>query len=409
MSIGAAESLSLVILPIMGMTVSWTSIKKLYESTKYSVFPALGNHDYMNNVDDTFENRCATRMVEYLIDMVGGMVVKITAESLIRMSQNMTSKVLGINFDKNEDKSPVKKTITGSLSYSWDIGNIHYVNLNNYPGYQKSWSNFRSDRAKRVTVNIQPSWEWLEKDLHFARKQGKSIILAIHDMMEYWTNPDADKFWEICKRFSVSGIFCGHDHVHGDRTGPYISPNPRLSCPGIPIFNCGSSDFNKYLYAWVTLCDSNSPFGDPLDTLNIKAVDSTPKKIQNPLEIIQVLKGTWKILPETWLVPLRRPSEVSILNLSCYMTRYALSYSYSSGGHISDFKSGEQHPTNSYVFDRIPHDATNLHLRIEYLDLKDKIWKDIMSQDINHPQGRTCYYNMVGLLPICPPVWSLEQ
>ncbi|VVB72873.1 3',5'-cyclic adenosine monophosphate phosphodiesterase CpdA [uncultured archaeon] len=343
--------------------------KELYESQSFLVFPGLGNHDYQLNVNDTFENRGATRMVEYLISSV----------------HNVAAKV-GVNFDVNEDSSPTKKTITGSLDYSWDIGNIHYVNANNYPAYQNSWSNFRSDRGKSIAVNIHPCWEWLEKDLRFARKQGKSIILNIHDMMNNWTDSDAKKFWELCQKFSVSAVFCGHDHAHGDKTGFYTSPNPCMNGHGIPKFNCGSADWNKYLYAWVEQGGSISPDGYPLDTMNVKIIDSS--------------NGTCNILPDVWFVRLLRPSEVFIENSGDFVAKYIISFYW--GGN-KKLESEEQARGSTCGF-AIPDDATNLHLRM--MCKGSDTWKDIMSQDIKNPNGRMYYYHVTGTFSA--PYWNLE-
>jgi cytolysin (calcineurin-like family phosphatase) len=156
--------------------------QQLYESSNATVFPALGNHDYGNNVDDSAENRAPTGMVEYLINSV----------------QNLKAQhpELEISFDMSREDGyefpTAYETIKGSLAYSWNIGNIHYVHLNNYPMYQRSWSNYRSDRLARINVDILPSWEWLDNDLSLARKQGKSIIINFHDPGEHWGDGYSD-------------------------------------------------------------------------------------------------------------------------------------------------------------------------------------------------------------------------
>jgi cytolysin (calcineurin-like family phosphatase) len=100
-----------------------------------NVDAGLGNHDYANNVDDCFTNFCASAMVTYFADQVSSLNV--------------------IDFDYSVQQTPlvgipsVRYDYVGSLAYSFEIGDIHFVQLNNCPTYTR-WATEGPDRRGRV-------------------------------------------------------------------------------------------------------------------------------------------------------------------------------------------------------------------------------------------------------------------
>lgn len=328
--------------------------KTLYESST-TIFPGLGNHDYGN--DDTWENRCPTNMVEYMINSVQNLNAK---HPDFQVSFDM-ERVKGYTFPVYTD------TIIGSLDYSWNIGNIHYVHLNNYPEYKRSWSNYRSDRAEVITVIILPGKEWLERDLSTARKQGKSIILNIHDVSVPYNDED---FRKLLDKFRVSAIFAGHFHdIIGTDPLLYTFNTENNS---VPTFFCGSAEANKYLYA------SFEP-----DNMTVKIMDSS----RGACEVVKIFDPVPLKHPAT-----NTPGEVSVKNSGNYVARYNLSYSL--GGKTMSIESGDMYQGDIVVYG-IPAEATNLHLRMAGLFVT---WNEFMSQDIERPDGWTDYYRSTGTL-----------
>ncbi len=63
----------------------------------------------------------------------------------------------------------------GSLSYSWDYGDIHYVQLHNYPSYTVHL------KRPSMEVQINKSLDWLKKDLKAADTKGKVTVINFHD------------------------------------------------------------------------------------------------------------------------------------------------------------------------------------------------------------------------------------
>lgn len=134
----------------------------------------------------------------------------------------------------------------GSLAYSWNEENIHFVQLKNYPLFKKSWNNYVLIKGRRIEYNIKDSLEWLEHDLFDARKLGKVIILNFNNAGQNWeegyTKLEEEKlrkkFIDIINKYEVSAIFVGNDHKKIVKSG---------NIGGIPTFYSGSIPQKKYL------------------------------------------------------------------------------------------------------------------------------------------------------------------
>ena len=253
-----------------------TVFKQIFSGLKAPIHVSLGNHDYSNNVDDTYENAAANNMVEYMVEQLKA-----------KNYPNTDYKV------ENGYDGAIVTTISGSLAYSWDEGNVHFVQLQHHPLYEREWSNYVSiGAAKRKTVKITNSLQWLKQDLAVARNAGKAIILMYHDGNEDWSrlhvkgvrNEDqkifvphpfylqrSQEFANLLSTYQVSAVFVGHLHEkHGqvkDAYKPIREPLPQTYNKGtkdeftqtifnttkmygsVPVFFSGSADYNHYLLA----------------------------------------------------------------------------------------------------------------------------------------------------------------
>ncbi|PQQ26418.1 metallophosphoesterase [Photorhabdus hindustanensis] len=182
------------------------SLDKIYTSKiKFPLFMGLGNHDYANNVDDCTSpenldfsrNACARSAV---FDM---------SERISDYSKELN------NFSYDYDNEAWK----GSLSYSWDFGDIHYVQLQNYPTYSVNLNHYISP-----TVYITKSLDWLESDLKSAQTRGKAVVLNFHDGYDHFiTNSsyvEKEKFKSLIKKYNVMAVFVGHSHVLKEYNAP---------------------------------------------------------------------------------------------------------------------------------------------------------------------------------------------
>ncbi|WP_257463557.1 pre-peptidase C-terminal domain-containing protein [Archangium lipolyticum] len=181
---------------------------------KANVYLGLGNHDYANNVDDCSFNHCANSMVSYHKAQVGTLNP--------------------VSFDYGENGGDH----AGSLGYSWEIGDVHFVQLNNYPTYTRSWSGFNFSEWRTDYFYITSAIAWLRTDLQNAAARGKKIILNWHDWAQVQDNAEV---LAILRDFPVIAVFAGHRHELFGLTG--------FSGDGtnVPIFHSGSAHYGTFL------------------------------------------------------------------------------------------------------------------------------------------------------------------
>ena len=239
-----------------------------FEASKINIFPGLGNHDYQNRVNDCggamspiihsnlSRNHCAHRMITFLRDRVRNL--------------NLRYPEINFHYDDSDNfgDSSSYKNISGSLAYSWDIGdNFHFVQLNNFPAYHfKTTFGFRVG-VHSFDLDIHPSLDWLEADL--ARNRHKEVIINQHVMSSDClavdkfnkSTPGWIKFMGILDKYhsTVKAIFAGHIHQlvgHSIYSSTQnIRRNRIESCKyvttpsghKIPVFYSGSAEYNKYL------------------------------------------------------------------------------------------------------------------------------------------------------------------
>jgi len=181
--------------------------------TNQITFPlllGLGNHDYANNVNDcsipsdlNFSmNACARSAVFDLVDRIG------TYRPYFK----------NISFDYDVTKR------SGSLGYSWDKGNIHFVQLNNYPTYSVLLDHFDSK-----AIVVKKALDWLEEDLKKAYKMNKLTVLNFHDSDQHFktTAEELKRLNQMIKDYNVMAVFSGHSHFAGTPAAGGVLKNVR--------------------------------------------------------------------------------------------------------------------------------------------------------------------------------------
>ncbi|WP_428666194.1 metallophosphoesterase [Runella sp.] len=337
--------------------------KEIYSGLKAPMHVSLGNHDYANNVDDTYENAAANTMVEYM-----------TEQLKAKNYPNSDYKV------RDFFEGTLVTEISGSLSYSWDEGNVHFVQLQYYPLYEREWSNYVTiGAAKRKTVKITNSFQWLAADLAKARNAGKAIIVLFHDPYEHWSDlyikgsktegatlkkrDDADakstELTNLLKTYQVSAVFGGHVHEnHGLATRDYRNS-------GVPLFYSGSADYNHYL---LTKFDKNK-----MTVEKVTSADGVVKR-----ENI----GEYPLFTPKPSTPVAVPKEdgyVTFFNEGGYVARYFLHYfQVVNGVKLPFVKATDNLSLGNKVTFPIPSDATDIMVTGQ-CDTVVK-WADIFSQ-----------------------------
>lgn len=203
------------------------AFRELYHKRlRMTVYPGLGNHDIANNVDDCFENGCATGMMQYLKSQVDALNVR--------------------NFDYADSGTyyqfpSLKRRHSKSFAYSWDVGDVHFVQLNNYPTYTASWNGWIFSKARREYYQIESARQWLIEDLEQATLEGKHIILNYH------ISAFTDEITDILQQYKVSAIFAGHLHQYIGQVDFHTLWNFYGVGQHLPVFLGGAAVFQKYL------------------------------------------------------------------------------------------------------------------------------------------------------------------
>lgn len=182
------------------------------------IFPGLGNHDYENNLGDdkkgdctdygTSKTFCAKSAVNYMKDMVYCDGVNNFINTLVD------------RFDED------------SLAYSWDIGNIHFVQLNNHPAYTAD------------AIGIKSSMNWLKTDLRSATAAGQKIVINMHDFGAVSGNSE---FKAAINGQNVVAVFAGHLHEEAGQIGNMDNVDAAGKSYQFPYFFSGSSDFQTFM------------------------------------------------------------------------------------------------------------------------------------------------------------------
>jgi len=183
--------------------------------------PGLGNHDYSNNVNDCANNGCARDAV---CDHIGW------TKTIQENAQNFS-------FDhafKND-------THTGSLSYSFDIGKLHIVQLNNEPTYTRSFETGGVAKGFKRRFNITSAMSWLERDLKEAKHRGKITIINMHKPSDWQQDAvRSGKFKQLIEDNNVVGLFAGHYHKR-------LGKRDYAEFGRVPMYSSGAIMYDNYL------------------------------------------------------------------------------------------------------------------------------------------------------------------
>lgn len=177
-------------------------------------FPGLGNHDYENNVEDCANNGCAR-------------------DSICDVSRWVNEFHPSALAPKFSDSKGSEDRLRGSLSYSVTVGQVHFIQLNNYITYRKTFKSLVEGFWGEATYRIDSSLRWLAGDLREARKKGLIIIMNLHNRDGSMDTAADAKIRQLVESYGVSAVFVGHYH---DQLGYY--PTARFG--GVPVFQSGA-------------------------------------------------------------------------------------------------------------------------------------------------------------------------
>lgn len=141
---------------------------------KNMIYPALGNHDYQNNIND-----CGTKHTQGWNHCAGGMM-HLMADWILGYKGLDKGKAHGCNpllkscdiyaFNKNPAQTTGNRNVIGSLAYSWEIDKFLFIQLQNYPHYTTDFKRGWDSGVSSWTMKAQNSMSWLVSQLEEAKK-----------------------------------------------------------------------------------------------------------------------------------------------------------------------------------------------------------------------------------------------
>ncbi len=258
-SIGAIISRKLCCGDYRGVIISGdlTHNSRLDEFEKYQsfircfkpyAFDGIGNHDYSYVGEDGPVDLAPSQ--EYGLDKI------IPGDKLYWDSASIQI------WDevRTRQRIPAVETSFPNIHYSWDWEDVHFVQLNIYPGDQPV--------SYKGAKNPFRGYTYLKNDLEKnVGDSGRPVVLAHHYGMdkfsrgvmedgtispeaEWWTENDRKKYWDLLQSYNVILILTGHAHYCDECYLPWDGESIGVGNVGpdfIPTFITGAAREAKYV------------------------------------------------------------------------------------------------------------------------------------------------------------------
>jgi hypothetical protein len=163
--------------------------------------------------------------------------------------------------ERNKTRNGLAAVSPNGVHYSWDWGNVHFVNLGIVVGSAKD-----VERPRRYPP--LDSLDFLISDLaEKVGNSGKPVIITHHiDVARYcapiddparaakneWDFADVAAYHEVLRKYRVAGILHGHTHQRRIFAWDGTPPGKNEPKDGIPVFNTGkAAHFNSESQAFL--------------------------------------------------------------------------------------------------------------------------------------------------------------
>ncbi|MDG0876097.1 metallophosphoesterase [Paenibacillus thiaminolyticus] len=239
---------------------SWQRTKMLHTLLPIlnrNYYFGLGNHDIENNQGDCADDAC-----------FGGSMLML--KSHIEKLGLPTSQ-----YDIKKASTSWSEPWKGSFAYAIDFGLIYSLQLNNFPtmnAYGGSYSNY---------YQIHENLDWIEANLKYASKLGKTIIVNVHKPNDWKGGPN-QRFIDLLEEYDVKAVFAGHYHKS---LGTYSASK---FFGKVPVFLSGSASQSTYLIVEYDF-----------DTMNVYKVTNNnweEKKLVKSIKLNNGNSNTYKIV-----------------------------------------------------------------------------------------------------------------
>ncbi|MCC3475853.1 MULTISPECIES: metallophosphoesterase [unclassified Microcoleus] len=173
-------------------------------------------------------------------------------------STGITSNPAGVIKDIKERKRGTRLSGWLNEHYSWDWDDVHFVQLNLFPGNQPA--------PQFPKLNPNNSLSFLADDLRTkVGSSGRPVVLISHYGFDgfstatsgevWWTEQQRKDFWEKIAPYNVVAIFSGHLHPTpgGSWDYPFYRPSGTSNGPSkIPAFVAGATREGAFIDVQIT-------------------------------------------------------------------------------------------------------------------------------------------------------------
>jgi len=275
-------------------------------SLNVKVFPGLGNHDIQNNAGVCWLNQCLIRSV-YWYD---------------RMVREAGVNQYDATYSEWYEFPQIVHSLTGSLAYMKEFGNVRVLQLNNYPEYevrgegQSDWYTF----GAKDKIKISSTLYWLEHQLASARAAGKVVVVMMHKP----NSKENSQFGALMEQYGVTAIFAGHVHSQVGEAGPNGGTRQFLS---------GSASYRSYLIV---------EFDDAASKMHVLKVENNDPQAAKRIASVDYKSERKSNLPR--IMSGSRAVEVNVINNGGYSAQYRLTYALDGRAHEywADLQLGNQ-------------------------------------------------------------------
>ncbi|WP_165004153.1 MULTISPECIES: metallophosphoesterase [unclassified Enterococcus] len=205
-----------------GHLSEWFVIERKLKRLKMPYAYGLGNHDIENNWYDTFRNNAWRRSFAkalHHIDEVPNLLAKD-----VQVTKHF----------------PWRRTYTGSLSYSFQLGDFRVIQAQNHP-----MMNYTSHG--RLTYSLIDGIDWILQQLEEAKQKNEPVLLNVHKPLSIWWGDGekramfSDKLEEYHEEGILKAVFHGHYHTDLGESEDWELFDQ------LPVYYSGSASQRSYL------------------------------------------------------------------------------------------------------------------------------------------------------------------
>ena len=250
-----------------GRWTQWDAYYRLYEGVNAPIFDGLGNHDYENN-NTYVSNGCGMDVAEWQLWSAAcdaGSTQTLWGQSACEVKDTIkelwgwcaTDSMRRMRYWLSTHAAALYDYDEGSAAYSWELGDVHFVQLHNRVDYEVP------------ETQVCSALPWLKKDLKDAFLRDRKIVLLMHRPISSGLKTEIKGY-----EYNIVAVFYGHIHQYAGYTGSFT-----VGSVSIPEFYSGSVQWNIFSLASfeaeqlrVTVIDSNT--GVPVHHASAEAYDN---------------------------------------------------------------------------------------------------------------------------------------